>query len=147
MSETKVSNELAPTDARFTDALGREWHMRITVADLPALRAMGLKPTPIGEAVAWIERTAESEQEELVSAGYLLCRAEAADFSPAEYASGFDGPAMWRLTAALAHAVIDFFPNPTVAAELRSALNEKLNPTPNPSTPSASAGNLRESSG
>jgi hypothetical protein len=145
MSEPKPTNEVAPTGARFTDALGREWQLRITVADLPVLRELGLMHDPL-KAIEWIAKASFSEPEKLVVAAYRVGRA---DCAPEAFAAGFDGAALMRLVSALSHAVIDFFPDPTVAAELRSILNTKLYPTPNqnPSTSNASAGNWRESSG
>jgi hypothetical protein len=122
--------------ATFADGLGREYALRITVADLPFLRELGLDLSKPTAAVGEVDRLMVEEPGKLVVVLYKLANP---DPMPEEFAAGFDGPALWRGGCALSHAIIDFFPIPSVAAKLRTALERAISPT-GPETPSTSSG-------
>jgi hypothetical protein len=117
--------------ASFIDNRGREWPLRITVADLAFLRERGLNLSRPAEVSAKIDALMIDAPETLVEILYRLCRAdiERAQIDPEAWAARFDGPALWSASCGLMGAVIDFFPFPSVAAKLRTAFAKTMEPT------------------
>jgi hypothetical protein len=114
--------------ASFIDNRGREWPLRITVADLAFLRERGLNLSRPAEVSTKIDALLLDAPETLVEILYRLGRAEGVA-SPDEFAALFDGPALWSGSCGLVGAVIDFFPFPSVAAKLRTAFAKTMEPT------------------
>lgn len=114
--------------ATYADRRGRRWDLFISVDDLPFLKERGFDLSDPAAAAARALELAEADPARLVEALYHLCGepARELDVSPKEFARGLGGWSLRAAAEALAHAVIDFFPNPTVAAELRSVLTGLL---------------------
>lgn len=109
----------------FADDFGRTWPLRISVADLPALRRLA-KLELTGSAPIF-ERCAEllGEPEALVRVLYHLCQDQAQrdGVSPEEFARGFGGDVFLPAVKALAGAIIDFFP---MARERRAESKQRI---------------------
>lgn len=106
--------------AKFTDALNRSWELRITVADLPRLRSVGLD---LNAAIRDPKKFAPLNDPETVGRVlWVLCEAQAdrAAITPEAFAAGFDGPALFAALDAFEEAVTDFSQPPTLASEIKA---------------------------
>lgn len=108
--------------AAFTDRLGREWELGITVKDLKPLKAAGFDfagflPTEAGSVLL--------DPERLVQIVRLFAHVPDA-VTEEEFADGFDGPALGRAGEALLEACADFCPTSRLAQWMRGRLREGL---------------------
>ncbi len=113
----------------FTDKLGREWRLDITVgsaADVEAVSGVDLlRCVQDGEALTSLLYT---DPRRLVKVlGAILSEDMAAgNVSPDSFARGFDGATMERASEALLGAICDFFPRSRVAKALKASLTRAL---------------------
>jgi len=112
--------------AKFTDALSRDWELRITMADLPRLRAAGF------DVAAVLKDTkafgALDDLEVLGRVLWTLCESTARQrgIEPEAFATGFDGPALSGALDAMVEAVTDFTQRPRMAQAMKSRLPAKF---------------------
>ena len=115
--------------AVFTDCLGREWDLRVTVADLEPLRRLaGLDLSGLSAAVGHAGGLI-SDPEKLVRVLYHLCseQAKSQDVSPEAFGRGFAGMILVESARALMEAIVDFFPLPPESgANLKESLKAIL---------------------
>lgn len=114
--------------ARFTDCLGREWVLRLTLGHRTPLKDIGvlLQPGDMGETIAAFS-AAMADPEKMVALCHLLttpppsCTAD-------EYAAGWDGEAFERAAEALEECVADFFltRRPMVRAAILRRVREEM---------------------
>jgi hypothetical protein len=122
-----------PTRARFRDALGREFRLRVTVDKLTDLAELGLDLN--GEPFGDLGRLT-ADPSALATVAYELLWPRGHDLTPADFGSGIDGDALGEMADALAHATIDFFPSETTRARLLAVW---LTTTQQPETPERSS--------
>lgn len=109
--------------AKFRDAEGREWELRITVGLLPKLREVGLNAARATEAFETVLK--EGDPEKIGQWLWALCEEQAAKIglAPESFAAGMDGPALFAAADAIAEALTDFSQRPTVAAKFKAKLS------------------------
>lgn len=113
--------------AQFTDSLGREWRLRITMADLKALKAAGLDVAAVAGDPAALQAVAEDfEQYGRVLWELCSAQARAANVSPEDFARGFDGPALFAAAGAIEEAVWDFTRPPPIAKKFAEKRGETM---------------------
>lgn len=116
--------------AKFKDADGREWELRITMGLLPRLKAAGLDIAETVKAgsldVAWMR-----DVDLLGKVLWVLVerQAEKLGVTPEQLADGIDGPTLYALSLAYAEALADFSHAPEVAAELRRSIHIRAEQT------------------
>lgn len=108
--------------AKFTDAEGREWDLRITLGLLPRLRAAGLNLSLAAKDPD--EFKALDDPETLGRVLWTFCESQAAarGVDHESFAAGFDGPAVHAFYGALEVALVDFTLPPAAAARARERL-------------------------
>lgn len=96
--------------AKFTDDLGREWRVAITVGDLRALRELGAHPDELLKDELKGLAALVGDPERLVGVLYALAheQAERAGLAPEAFAAGFGGRACEAGADALIGALADF---------------------------------------
>lgn len=107
--------------AAFTDAAGRKWTLRITMADLARLKEAGLDVAAVVNDPTKL-RDLGGDFERLGRVLWEICWADHASITPEEFARGFDGPTLFEASGAIEEAIWDFSRPPQVAkkfAELR----------------------------
>ncbi|WP_439628218.1 hypothetical protein [Gemmata sp.] len=112
--------------SEFTDASGRAWQVRITLAHVKPLREAGFNVSAIGKDVGTFDVL--SDPETFARVLYLLCESQAdkAGVSPEEFAAGLDGPTIHAAADALLAAVADFSHSPAVAKAVKERLPAML---------------------
>jgi hypothetical protein len=106
----------------FQDAVGRNWRLAITVADLPRVRAAGFDLSRVYRDEAGFAALLDLDPELLGRVLWSLCESQAlaASVTPEEFAAGFDGPTLTQAVDALADAVLDFRYRPAIARQLKA---------------------------
>ena len=102
----------------FSDAKGRRWRLRITVAHLKPLKELGFNPQQLAEGLERVGAIVFTDPEKLVTWVHLLA-AVPPEMTPEDFAEGFDGPTVEDAGYALVAAVLDFFPNCPTARILK----------------------------
>lgn len=145
--------------ATFSDCLGREWVLRLTLGDIPRVKDATAKDGRPGidlnavltDATA-LGRLVYSDPDTLGRVLWVLVekQADRLGVTPEGFADGFDGETLARCGDALAEAVTDFF-LPRQAATVKAglpatlaaidqavaaAVTEQMAPRPRPSRPS-----------
>ena len=95
--------------ARFTDCLGREWVLRMTLGHRSGLKDIGvlMQPGDMGQTIAaFVE--AFGDPEKVVALCHLLTT-PAPTVTADEYAAGWDGETFERAAEALEDCIADFF--------------------------------------
>lgn len=108
--------------AKFTDSEGREWDVRLTVGDLPALREAGFDLGKVfGAPDGWAQGVG-SDPAVVVKALYPLCerRVKELDMTPEQFGQLFDPDTYGRATEALLAEAAGFFPNSRAAKVIRT---------------------------
>lgn len=107
---------------KFKDCLGREWEIKLTLADLPRLREAGLNLSMAIKDGSTLDVLDDLEKRGQIL--WLLCekQAESKKIDEREFALGFDGPAQSDAIDAFLKAFVNFSQRPTVA----EAVNKKL---------------------
>ena len=103
--------------ATFTDCLGREHALRITVANLRPLRELGLSIDKIAEAGEALGTLLFGDRERLADALWAIRSGDA--ITRPDFDDGMDGPALERGGEAMVEAVIDFSPRSKIAEKMR----------------------------
>jgi hypothetical protein len=104
--------------ARFTDRLKREWPIEFNCGLIKPLREVGFDLNKVlknGETFEALE-----DLEKRIQVLWILCeeQAKALSIEPEDFASGFDGPAMFGALTAISEALVTFSQSPEVAAEM-----------------------------
>lgn len=109
--------------AKFTDADGREWAVRLTLGLLPRLKDAGLDLTATVKAGS-LDIGGLEDPDTLGRVLWTLVerQAEKAGVTPEQLAEAMDGPTLYAFRLAFAEALADFSHPPEVAAELRRAI-------------------------
>lgn len=100
--------------AKFVDCLGREWTLRVTVADLKPLKEVGFTFT------AFVPDTASAvlfDPEHLMKVLRVMAHVPP-ETTDDDFHAGFDGPAMQRAGEAVLEACANFSPHSRLAAWL-----------------------------
>jgi hypothetical protein len=108
--------------ATFTDCEGRDWHLRLTVGDLPKLRDLGfdLNGFAAGEKLGEV---LFADTERFVRIMLLLSRSP---LSFEEAAAGFDGPTLEAAGMALLECFADFSPRSRLAQWMKGKFREGM---------------------
>ncbi|VTT99067.1 unnamed protein product [Gemmataceae bacterium] len=106
----------------FTDANGRKWCLKITIAHVKPLKEAGFDLKAVRDSTDAFDALADPETFGHVF--YLLCEAQAEKLgvSPEEFMSGFDGATIHAASNALLAAVADFTHPPAVAKLVKERL-------------------------
>ncbi len=106
--------------AKFRDADGREWAVRLTLGALPRLKDAGLDLSAAVQAGA-LDIGGLDDPDTLGRVLWVLLepQAEKAGYTPERLAGAMDGPAIYAARLAFAEALADFSHPPEVAAALR----------------------------
>lgn len=107
----------------FTDCLGREWNLRVTLADLRPLREMGIDCAKVMTAMERLPDVLFGDAERLATAVYRLSGCK---LTTDEFAEGIDGPALESAGIALVEACVDFFPHSRIAQAMKGKVREAL---------------------
>lgn len=102
--------------AKFTDAIGREWKLRITMGDLKDLKEAGLNVSQVSREPAAL-RDLANDFERFGQVLWVLCETQAdeLDVSPKQFATAFDGPTLFAAAGAIEEAIWDFSQPPILA--------------------------------
>lgn len=103
--------------ATFTDCLGREHTLRITVANLRPLRELGLSIDKIAEAGEALGTLLFGDRERLADAIWAIRSGDA--LARPEFDDGMDGLSLERGGESMVEAVIDFSPRSKIAEKMR----------------------------
>jgi hypothetical protein len=95
--------------ARFSDCLGREWTLRLTLGHRAAMKDIGvlLSPGDMGQTIAAFYE-AMQDAEKVVALCHLLST-PTPTMTADEYAAGWDGETFERAGEALEECIADFF--------------------------------------
>ena len=114
--------------AKFTDCLGREWSLRLTLGHRTGLKDIGVLMVPgdMGETIAAFV-VAMSDPEKVVALCHLLTH-PAPTLTADEYASGWDGPTFAAAGEAVEECVADFFLSrrPQAKAAILTKVREQM---------------------
>ena len=118
-----------PVSDKFTDALGRPWRCRLTLADLERVRRDA--GVDLSEVMSDTRKLADLVFGDLARFGrflWALCETQAggAGVTPAAFAAGFDGPTLEAAGEAVLCAVADFFPRSAVGRAVKTGLRQRL---------------------
>jgi hypothetical protein len=111
--------------ARFTDCLGREWTLRVTLGHRAGLKALGVDAANLGTALGTLTELTAMDADRLVAVCHLLT----VDAPPlVEYEAGFDADTIGAAGEALADAVADFYLSrrPKMAAAVKARVREAM---------------------
>lgn len=108
--------------AKFSDCLGREWSIRITLGMLPKLREAGFDVNAVAKNPAQL--SVLSDPETLGKVAWTLCekQAIAANVDPEQFADGFDGPTIQDAVQAILESILDFSQPRQTAASVKAML-------------------------
>src|SRR5437879_3886776 len=106
----------------FTDTEGRGWSLRITLGDLPALKAEGFNPSLALKDLSAFDTI--NSPETFGRGLWVLVEPQAAKagVSPEQFAQAVDGPTLAAAGDALLGALADFSQRPAVAAAMKNRL-------------------------
>lgn len=105
--------------AKFTDCLGREWTLRLTLGHRAGLKALGVDTSDVGAAFSSLATAAGVDVERLARVCHLLT---VEPVSYEEYERGWDADAAEAAGRAVEDAVTDFFLSrrPATAAAVKA---------------------------
>ena len=100
--------------AKFTDRLGRDWTLDITVHDIIQVRkGLGIDLFNAFAGDYAVYSAIVSDVEKLVGVAYILCRDQItrAGLTEEDFGKGVAGDSLRGLADAFSEALVDFFPN------------------------------------
>lgn len=113
--------------AKFTDCLGREWTLRLTLGHRAPLRELGVDTADVAAAMSSLGHLTGMDAAKLAA----VCRAvtvEPITVSVDDYEMGWDADTIERAGEALADAVLGFYlgRQPAAAAALKAKVCEVM---------------------
>lgn len=113
--------------SKFSDCLGREWTLRLTLGHRATLRELGVDTTDVAAAMSSLGHLTGMDAAKLAE----VCRAVTAEpitVGVDEYEAGWDADTIERAGEALADAVLGFYlgRQPKAAAALKAKVSETL---------------------